>query len=509
MNASLYRAAWSAAILACWVVAPATAVAAGKVLSVEEFNRVSAKLVGLEVTVEGRWTQLGADKLKFRNCEVLFRSEGPLATTLHKGSNLEITGQLNREKGKLVVAIRSLRELPSDQENALRQRREIYGESAAAAEAWHKLADWSAERGRFYRDSALLEESAEARTHALNIERRNLIPDDAAARFSLAGRIRDPRFDAMRLELVHEGLQLERARRAKAEEPNWEEFAKEIAERLPGAEKPLARPLPQLRADYLAHPVDVYAKTDAVTRPALLHMLWGDAMLRHIERQAAPDGSNGFEIADAIDRTLPELHSVAESYRDKALATRAEKVGKMSRADVLALREDYRRRNQPRQGQEVLESWLTLRRKELPPGDVEGLLDLAEQYTSLLERPEMAARLLLEAAAQQADSREIASRLERLGYERKDGRWLKASQAREIPEDALQKALREGRVELGMTRGQVEKSLGKPAGMTRFASAGQVGEIWTYGGEGSRPLVIYLVKTASQSEARVIALDQL
>jgi hypothetical protein len=127
----------------------------------------------------------------------------------------------------------------------------------------------------------------------------------------------------------------------------------------------------------------------------------------------------------------------------------------------------------------------------------------------MLERPDMTARLLIDAARQQPGSQAIAARLQELGYVLKKGRWLTADESKAIPEGKLEKALREGRVEQGMTATQVLKSLGAPLTTTRIASSGQIGEVWTYGQAGASRLTIYLVKRATQIEARVVGIDQL
>jgi hypothetical protein len=316
--------------------------------------------------------------------------------------------------------------------------------------------------------------------------------------------------DGVRMELVHEGFDLRRRLMSKEPQPAWSELADDIARDLPGSLVPLDPDIPDLRQWYLDRPLEVYAAAEATERGKLHRLLWSEIERASITAKAAPDAANGFEIAKQLDQRVPEFHPLAEQYRERALALRAEKVAKLSRAEVLALRQEYRNRNQSEQGQDVVESWLTLRRKRLAPDDLEGLLYIAEEYTQLLERPGETARLLLEASARQPDAQEVTRRLEALGYHRRQGRWLTAAEFQAVPEGKLAQALREGRVDNGMTAAQVRKSLGVPQSTTRLATEGEVCEVWSYGqaGTAQSKLVIYFVKHRSQAAAVVVGIDQ-
>ena len=493
---------------------PAAAAAATRNLSVEEFNAEQTRWadVDLDITVEGRWSLIGKDQLKFKNCNVFFRSEKPLPALLRKSTNLEATGRVVRDreqKGEpIVFQVRSIREMPTDLETYHLQRLQIRTDNAAAVEAYYKLGEWAERRGKFYKDAKLLELAHESKIRGFNIERRQLPKDDSEARFRLAAEARKRDFpESLALELIHEGYQSRRQATLKEKSPAWDKLAEEIARELPGTEEPLTEAEARLRADYHARPLELYQRADAAQRRKLHRILWSDIALASIQRQADANGGNGFEIAELIDQRVPEFHSLAEEYRDRALALRSEKVDKLSQNEVLALRQEYRDREQARQGDNVVESWLTLRRKRLDPGDTEGLLNLAEEYTNLLNRPDVTTRLLQEAAARQPKAAEIAARLEQLGYRQKDGRWMTEAEFKAIPEGRLEKAMREGRVETGMTAPQVIRCLGLPLTSTRIASLGQISEIWTYGQAGSSHLVVYLAKQQGKEEAKVIGID--
>jgi hypothetical protein len=72
----------------------------------------------------------------------------------------------------------------------------------------------------------------------------------------------------------------------------------------------------------------------------------------------------------------------------------------------------------------------------------------------------------------------------------------------------LERAIREGRVEPGMTAGNVRRALGEPLSKARAATAGQVTEIWTYGLSDASRLVVRLMKRAEQKESTVVDVTQ-
>jgi hypothetical protein len=72
----------------------------------------------------------------------------------------------------------------------------------------------------------------------------------------------------------------------------------------------------------------------------------------------------------------------------------------------------------------------------------------------------------------------------------------------------MQAALREGRVEVGMTADQIRKGLGPPRTATRFATAGETTEVWTYGQAGGSQLVVYFQRQKPQPDSRVVGVDQ-
>ena len=515
MSAVPHRFRVSPGLLLCGLAllclsCPCTAQAAdpNEPLSIEEFNRIVAKRKG-RMTVEGRWALMGKNQIKFKNCSTPFRSELPIPVLVHKSPTLEVSGELTEENGRKLFLISTVRELPTDMIRFLQIRQKIRGENPAD---WYQLGDWAESRGRFYDDPELLEKSTESRARGFQIERRQLPDNDPPARFALATKAETLGIPVeLRAELIHEGYHLRRLQVAAAK-AGGQELAADLARAYPESGVPLV-PFPgELRKQYLNRPLPTYVAADAATRKQLHRVLWMEVELQLLQGQAAADGGNGFEIAELIDQRLPEFHALAEQYRDRALALRAEKVARLSRTEVVDLQREYKERKQDEQAAAVVESWLTLRRKALLPDDTEGLLELAEDYSRLLGRSDKESRVLLEAYEKYrgvtAVATGIATRLQHLGFEQRDGRWLTADEIQKLPTSQLEQALREGRVENGMTGAQVLKSLGTPLTSTRMVSAGQVVEIWTYGQANSSRLVVYLSKR-SAPDSKVVGIDQI
>lgn len=479
--------------------------AAVRRLTIQELNESDSKFVGAEIAVEGRVAVIGAKSLQFRNCTIPFRSEEELTVNGRKPANAEVTGEMTHEVGRYVFQIRSLQVLPSDLETFVERKRRIRTESPPAT--WYTLADWAEQRGNFYKDHELLARADEARRQGVHLERQSA-RDRPRELLALAERVKKMDLpDSVRGSIVHEAYHALWKDSRTSPPEKLEPLAKELADNLPGSLDPLRVSETKLVGEYVAKPLEVYDAADDATRRKLHRFLYAEVLQRFLNAKLAVDASNGFEVADLIEKQIPEHHSLAESLRDKALASRAAEIEKLPRRELLALRDQYLAREQPKQAEQVVESWLTLRRRRLAPDDTEGLLQLADEYRTLLKRADMADRLLLE-AWQRNPAPEVAEQLQRYGYRQKDGKWLTLAEFNARPEERLEQALREGRIEKGMTGRQVRRGLGEPLSLTRTATAGQVSEIWSYSQIDKTRLTVHLVKRRGQEDLHVIEVTQ-
>jgi hypothetical protein len=255
--------------------------------------------------------------------------------------------------------------------------------------------------------------------------------------------------------------------------------------------------------------VETYAAANDSTRSALHRLLYSELLLRTITPGLAEDGSNGFDIAAQIDdRKLTEFHQLAETFRNRALQAQAKDVENLTRSQLLDLVERYRARQQNKEAEQLVESWLTLRLRALDPDDTEGLLEVTEDFRRLLKKHDQANRLLIEAWNRNPRAKDIIERLEKDGYHLDGKTWLTAAEFDNRPEGKFEKAIRAGRVEPGMNVSQVRRSLGEPPAQARAATAGQVIEVWTYALSDSTKLVVRFVKRAGQADMTVVDVAQ-
>lgn len=508
-NLALPHVRWILVFCGLWFAFPTSVSAAGKVFPIQEFEGIRDRWIGLETTVEGRRTVYDPALIKLKNSTIYFKPQGPLPKLLNRSSNLRLTGTLEKVDGKLVFQVTSIAEGPNDNEQYSAREREI---KRTVPADWYALADWVETRGNFYQDSELLEKARDCRRRGFDIERQQLPEKDHQARMQLASRTTALGIpDTVRQELIHEAYILRRAVILANPEPAAEEqLMTDMEQDLPGCKTPLPADDPALRQRYLVNPEPVYAATKPAERPILHRLLWSSLALLRLERQLAADYQNGFAIASKIDEELPEFHARAETYREKMLQVRASNVENMTRSEVLQLRQSYIDRKQPKLGDEAVEGWLQWRKKRLKAEDVEGILNLADQYEELLKQPETRLRMLLEAAAQHPESAEVAERLKKLGYRLHGDKWITEEQFAAIPAGRMELALQAGRVEVGMTSAQVQKSLGVPSSMTRIGATGIINEIWTFQSPGNKqPIMIYLTRRLPATESTVVGIDTL
>ena len=66
-----------------------------------------------------------------------------------------------------------------------------------------------------------------------------------------------------------------------------------------------------------------------------------------LQSSAAEKTQEPLQLADAIDREVPEFHAEAEKLRERTLAQRLAAAATLSRSDVLSLAERFTQRGQP------------------------------------------------------------------------------------------------------------------------------------------------------------------
>lgn len=520
---------------ACVLLAAGVAAGAVPTHSVESFNGLKSRWqnfaeTGITLKVEGRRGFFARTLLRFRNCELSFRPKS--GTEFPKlsgtGRNIEVLGRLEKRNGELEFVVEQLTERPSDLETFQIKQGDIRSDEP---DEWYSLGDWAARRAAFYKDEALKQKAEEAYRKGIAGERRQLAEGDVDGLMRLAAkaaRLNLP--DSLRLEFLHEAYQLrwEALQKAPPDSPGRsagtgnapttgktqtaaQELARQLADDLPGCRQPLESPLSELRKKYWDNPLTVYRTANDETRRQLHRMFYCEIVLKEILKQAKADGSNGFDIAQAIDRQVPERHALAETYRKRELDFKLARVETDSRQQVLQLAEQFRRRHEPQKARQAVKQWLDAKAKRVREEGPAGLVKIADEYEELLDDQETAAKLLMEASRQIPNSEEIAAKLNRLGYRRADGQWISDEALEKRPPDPVQRAVREGRVVAGMTPEQVRKALGAPTSTTRIATAGRISEVWSYGERGTSRLAIHFLRRSAETtqDAQVVGISQI
>jgi len=492
--------------------------ARGETLSIKQFNdrlrewkSEERPLPIVPVTVEGRLSLYGKDRLRFKNCDMLFlsKSELPVLAKSAARVTVEVTGKVRFDKrtSNYTFDISMVRELGKDIDTYHDMKRKIREESP---EKWYELGRWAESRGNFYKDDELLEKSGEAFAHGLDIERRALARDNPEGLLELVEKAKLHRLPSKLWdEIVHEAFFL-LAQKSRGEPPEkGKELARRMEQQLPGSTKP-ALISDDLLKKYEAAPLETFAKADSQDRPTLNRILYSDLLLRTITAKLANDDSNGFAIADQIDLLLPERHRNAELYREKALASLAAEVEHLTRRQMLDVAERYRKRDQVQKADRLIETWLQLRVRALDPDDTEGTLQLSDEYRRLLRRDDLADRLLIDAWKRNPKAADLVERLEQSGYHLFEGTWISDADFKNVPEGRMEPSIRAGKVEIGMTPGQVRRArAGSPDALSRAVTAGQVTEIWSYHLSDGSKLVVRMAKRLGQTEFAVLEVGQL
>ena len=503
----------------CGALLSRPAAARGETLSIKQFNdrlrewkSEERPLPIVPVTVEGRLSLYGKDRLRFKNCDMLFlsKSELPVLAGSAARVTIEVTGKVRFDKrtSNYTFDISMVRELGKDIDTYHDMKRKIREESP---EKWYELGRWAESRGNFYKDDELLEKSGEAFAHGLDIERRALARDNPEGLLELVEKAKLHRLPSKLWdEIVHEAFFL-LAQRSRGEPPEkLKELARRMEQQLPGSTEASGWMREDLLKEYEAAPLKTFAKADRDKRLKFNRILYSNVLLRTITAKLAEDGSNGFEIAEQIERLLPERKRDAELYREQALAALDAEVEHLTRRQMLDVAERHRKRGEAQRADRLIETWLKIRVRALDPDDTEGTLQTSDEYRRLLKRDDLADRLLIDAWKRNPNAADLLERLKESGYHLFEGTWISDADFKNLPEGRMEPSIRAGKVETGMTPGQVRRArAGSPDALSRAVTAGQVTEIWSYHLSDGSKLIVRLAKRLGQTEFTVVDVGQL
>ncbi len=469
---------------------------------------------GTSMKVEGRYSVFSSTLLRFLKCEdlnfVWYKEDEPfpIDTGSVHSRNLEVFGHFELRSGKPVFVVRQFRTLPSD-EDSLRARRDSLFNSPAAE--WYALGDWAARRGAFYDDQSLARESQRLYAEALHREEKLLPADDLDRRLALAKKFSQyGQPDEERLQFIQESLvrRWQSLRGAHPSATDIEALSDRINDNLHGCKVPLTGDEGALRERWSRDPVATYRNAPANERLLLNRLFWAEVRLAYLELWAKERSREPMQLADRIDREIPEQHLHAETLRSGALDQRLADVVHLTRDELLSLAEQFQRRGQAEKALAAKRTWVKAKEERLTKdGRPSDLVQAAHEYQSLLADNESAARLLLQAAKTPPELKEIGPQLERLGYKRVNGQWLTPAQAAAMPADPFQKAAEAGRY-TGMTREQIRKMIGAPDSRTRVVAAGRISEVWIYNQNDKSRVAIHFVGSADGHDVTAVRMVQ-
>ncbi len=260
---------------------------------------------------------------------------------------------------------------------------------------------------------------------------------------------------------------------------------------------------------YRHDPIGLYRESASAARLRLNRILYSEIRFAFLQAWARQKNQDGLQLADAIDREVPELHAQAEKLRAQTLDERLAAAATLSRSDVLKLAERFTQRGQLEKALQAKKAWVLAGderlRKEGRPDD---LIQAAHEHQSMLDDDEGAAKLLIDAYELSPGMKEISEQLDRLGWTRVNGKWMTRAQAAALPPDPSKQAADEGRL-VGMSRDQVRKVLvSQPDSVTRVISAGRLNEVWIYNENAGSRLAIHFLGSADGHDLKVVKLVQ-
>jgi len=473
-----------------------------------------------QMRIEGRLSAFSPKLLRLLKCDDLdfvWHDEDqsfPVDPATFRPKAIEVFGRFSLQSGKPVFLVEQIRVRPTDEERLQTRKAAL---SATSSQQWFDLGDWAQQRGQFYNDSDLQLEAKKLYAEALQIE-RNLIPkDDVDAKIALSKKfVRYSLGDEDRVELVHDAL-CTHWLVLKEKNPDalaLERWSDRINEGLDGCKTPLGPRDELLRQRYWRDPIGLYRTASTPARLRLNRVLYSQVRLAYLQTWARQEGRDGLQLADRMDRDVPEFHADAEALRSRALDEKLAAVKTATRDELLHLVEQFAQRGESDKALQAKKTWVTEKEKRSrSEGRPDDLVQAAHEYRSLLDDNETAVKLLLEAHklldAQKnvPGMKTVADELVRLGWTQINGNWMTREQADRLPPDPSKRAAEAGRF-VGMSRDQLRKAQGNPDSMTRIISAGHVCEVWIYNAGPKLRLAIHLADTGDSHGVKVVRMFQ-
>ncbi len=433
-----------------------------------------------------------------------------LANDVRVGQRLTLTGTLRESGRKFYLDVNRISIDLTDGERLAAQVRKADSKDPAAL---YKLADEYQPIADFYEDEELAEQIKNLRRAAFDQQRQQR-KDDPAALLQLAeagatAGIAESVTDAIKFESL--------VVRSKSASANRTKLMKDLQSQLDGWDRHNQFPDKAAEERFLKDMVGEYEKADSLNRLRMHRRFYQRVRSEDILKNLKPDGSNGLEIAAKLTADVPEEKAQIARAQSLYVEYRLQRVPEMSRQQLDDVETLLRQSGRSGEFTATLKTWLAAQEKRLNNGELDGMLQLANQYLFAFERwknlehsdagidlLKKAWQLANKAAPKEAAS--ILQLLEKRGWTRLDDRWMTTQDLKKLPRDDIALALREHRVVAGMTRSQIVAVMGLPKRPVKVVSGLSVQEIWVYGDQRSSRITVHLERSRFAAPEDAVAI---
>lgn len=479
---------------------------AAEPVSMQEFLARRAQwsqLVGSTFVLEGRVSFLSGRDLRMKGVDLKF----VLAQDFERPRShpyVQLVGQLERSGRDFQFRVTAMTEWKTEQE-VIRERLRVAG--AIEPEKYFELAEWAEQRGRFYEDQRLLEEALSLRSRGVAQAQKRATLERPGEFYTLLDKARQWGLSSeQQMDLWHHAIRSELWVESRKQQPEYSAVLSKIRMQFPGADQPLEAIPADLQKRYSENPVGVYSDADNEQRTVLHRLLFLETVLRMIEREARPDGSNGSVVAAKLERLAPEHAELAARYRTAEREWLEGRVPQMSRTEILEFRNRLRSEGATDKAVEVVRRWIDARLAGRPKGPATEV-DRAAMEFDMVGDAQRA--LAIVTAALQVDPEVPGGKelLDRMGYGWHQSRAVRKELIPPPPPDPFVAAIQAGKILVGMSDQQVGAAIGgAPETVVRIASKERVTELWHY---PSQRLTIHLEATRSQPQLKVTRIVEL
>jgi len=462
----------------------------------------------LATTIEGRVGVSGGGLLRFLKCDLRFKVDSTRLKLIGSKENVEVKGHFKKEGSRVEFVVDELRTMSSYADQFDFQAAKL---KRPTAEEWTELGNWIGERGKFYEDPELLQKANDAYLSAIDVQYRALKSTDSEGRLRLAKKVEEQNLSPRRqMDLIHEALRIQWQGLQKTEPADiasWTKFAEQLASQFSGADQPIKSVPQNLKDSYDQDPVGTYRKATDDVRKTLHRLFYVAVIRKRLLNGASIDGRDGESIADQIEKLIPEEQALAEKQRLAGLPYRLANIRSANRAEAESLAAAYRARGENDNALMALTQWVKSHELQLKKDGVVGLVQLADEYLTLLKNEPVAIEYLLDAHRLDPKFDEVHQKLTSLGYSLQGGQWRKsAALPRDVAKTAPQNAMG---IREGQTATELRNQLGQPPSLARAITSRGITEIWSFGSPGSTRLVVRLEQRGRDPEPKVTAYSNL